>query len=239
MRSQEAARAQEFREFVAMTRSDHPETGLPDDWFSCRERYLSDAHKAEDRVVCQTTTAQGITSTLIALKKDGDRVPVVESRLAGTPENSNDIVDIDGGPGGETFHIGSAMTKDEIDKLRRMGVNVTGEAGTSPYHMLLERGFTVASVGYGATRIRTLNARDEIEVAIGDVRTAIDFYRDKNGAEPALIMSSLGNHIALGTLGKNRLGGMNFLALVPVMDGLQHHLRQQGSTHPRRPCGKQ
>jgi hypothetical protein len=118
------------------------------------------------------------------------------------------------------------MTEKEIAELRRMGMKVNGVDWQAAYFKFLERGFTIASIGYWGTSFRTLNAPNEMELAVQDVRTAIDYYRDREGTEPALLISSLGNHLALGALGKDRLEAMNFLSMVPLMDGLQHHLRR-------------
>ncbi len=88
----------------------------------------------------------------------------------------------------------------------------------------MKRGFTIASVGYWGTNLRTLNAPDEFELGKRDVLAAIEFYRAQIGEEPPLVTISLGNHLALAALGKDRLERMDVLSLVPVMDGLQHHI---------------
>jgi hypothetical protein len=52
--------------------------------------------------------------------------------------------------------------------------------------------------------LRTLNAPDEFALSAQDVRLAVDYYRDKKGADLPLITVSLGDHLALAALGQER-----------------------------------
>lgn len=224
----EDIRDQEFRDFIVRLRSEHPQRGLGRDWFDCQERYWSEENKAADRVVCEAWTEKGITSTLIALKFDANWVPVVETRLAGAADGGHVVLDIQGGPGGEPFQVREGMSDELIARLRRSGFNdrPTDDIRRSPYHQLLGRGYTIASIGYWGMNLRTLNAPNEFDLAARDVRMAVDYYRDRRGADLPLITFSLGNHLALAALGEDRIEKMSVLALVPVIDGLQDHLKR-------------
>lgn len=224
----EDIRRQEFRDLIATSRTEHPQRGLGRDWFDCQVRYSSEENKAPNRVVCKAWTKQGVTSTLIALKFGAQWVPVVETRLADTVGGGPVVLDIQGGPGDEPFHVNRGVI-DELDaRLRRYRTDdrLPDDIRQSPYYQLLERGYTVASIGYWGMNLRTLNAPDEFDIAARDVRMAVDYYRGSRGADLSLITASLGNHLALAALGKDRIEKMNVLALVPVMDGLQHHLKR-------------
>lgn len=225
--SNEDIRDREFREIIANSQSEFPERGLGHDWLDCLTRYWSDENKAADHVVCETWTQQGVTSSLIALQLGEQRVPVIESRLAGSPRRGPVVLDIQGGPGGEPFHVREWASDERMSELRRNNLNdwLPEDIRQSPYHKLLERGYTIASIGYWGMNLRTLNAPDEFDLAARDVRLAVDYYRDKLGADLPLITVSLGNHLALAALGNERIEQMNVLALVPMMDGLQHHLK--------------
>jgi hypothetical protein len=225
-RTDEGLRDYEFREMITRSRSEHPQRGLGYDWYDCQERYWPEENKTADRVVCESWTQQGVTITLIALKFGAEWVPVVESRLADAADGGPIVLDIQGGPGGEPLHVSEGMSDEFIARLRRNGLNdwLPGDIRQSPYNQLFERGYTVASIGYWGMNLKTLNLSDEFDLAIRDVRMAVDYYRDNRGADLPLIAVSLGNHLALAALGSERIEGMSVLALVPVMDGLQHHL---------------
>ena len=99
-RSKSDVSAQQFRKYVEESRSDHSRRGLAYDWLDCLERYWSEEDQGASEVVCETWTAQGVTSSLIALKFEDDRVPVVHTRLAEAVEGGRIIIDIQGGPRG-------------------------------------------------------------------------------------------------------------------------------------------
>ena len=221
-------RDQRLREIIASSRSEFPQRGLGHDWLDCLTRYWSDENKAADRVVCETWTQQGVTSSLIALQLGAHRVPVIESRLAAASGTGPVVLDIQGGPGGAPFFVGEGASDERISRLRRSGVNdwLPDDIRQSPYRQLLDRGYTIASIGYWGMNLRTLNTPGEFDLAARDIRLAVDYYRDKEGADLPLIAVSLGNHLALAALGKERIQTMDVLALVPMMDGLQHHLKR-------------
>lgn len=221
------SRDQEFRQIIAKTRSAHPQRGLGHDWFDCQERYKSKEIRAADRVVCQSWTEQGVTSTLIALQFDANWVPVIETRLAGTADGGPVVLHIEGGPGEEPFKVVGVMSDEVIARLRRLNPDElrVSDIRQSPHYVLLTRGYTIASIGYWGMSLRTLNVPGEFELAARDVRMAVDYYRDTQDADLPLVTFSLGNHLALAALGKERIEKMNVLALVPVMEGMQHHLK--------------
>jgi|GEM_PF-1572499 len=222
-----ATREKLFAE-IKNSRSEEPKLRLPRDWHACAEGVARLADEGTQRIECDTWTAQGVTSTLVALKVADALVPVVETRLEGTDDEGRIVVDVVGGPGGGPFQVDRGATDEFYDRLGEAGRGMVfwRDMRVSPYRYLMDRGFTIASVGYWGTNIRTLQAPNEIELAFEDVGTTVDFYRDRAGAEPALVTTSLGNHLALGALGRERLERMDVLAVVPVMDGLQHHLRR-------------
>jgi len=132
-----------------------------------------------------------------------------------------------GGPGNTPYHADPTLTEEFIQKLRKhdmLEIYRGAIVKDLPQYQLMQRGFTIASLGYWGMSIRTLNEHDEIELAVQDVRLALNYYRDQLGKDPPLITASLGNHLVLGAIGQNRLENANVLALVPVMDGLQHHI---------------
>ena len=224
----DAATREKLFTVIKNSRSEEPKLRLPRDWHACAEGVSRLADEGARRIECNTWTAQGVTSTLVALKVADALVPVVETRLEGTDYEGRIVVDVVGGPGGGPFQVERGSTDEFYDRLGEAGRGMVFwyDMRVSPYRSLMDRGFTIASVGYWGTNIRTLEVANEIELSFDDVRAAVDFYRDRTGAEPALITNSLGNHIALGGLGRDRLERMNMLAVVPVMDGLQHHLRR-------------
>lgn len=225
--------AKDFDVMAARSHSEEPQRGLASDWVDCLAREEANPKRSGAQVVCKTWTEGGLTSELIALKFGTHRVPVIESRSTDARPGPV-VVDITGGPGGTPFSVDQAISEKEIAEMRGLGgVKVHGVERQAAYFRLLQRGFTIASIGYWGTSFRTLNAPKEMKRAIHDVRTAIDYYRDRDSAEPALLITSLGNHLALGALGKDRLEAMNFLAQVPVMDGLQYHLRRVATERQR------
>jgi len=73
-----------FEDIIANSRSEDPRSGLARDWFDCIERYQPAQDVAATKTLCKAWTVQGVTSELYMLYLGGERVPVVESRLAGT-----------------------------------------------------------------------------------------------------------------------------------------------------------
>lgn len=224
---------QSLRHIVENSRSENPQRGFPYDWLDCIERYQTETEEKAQKQLCGTWTTQGVTSSLYALKFGSERVPVIESALAGQATQGPLIVDIQGGPGGSPFYTNPAMTEELLERLRKSDLlrSMHSEMSESSHFQLLAQGFTIASLGYWGMSMRTPNQAGEIDLAIVDVRRAIDFYRDQEGREPPMITTSLGNHLALGALGKDRIETMQVLAIVPVMDGLQHHLERLAKTH--------
>jgi len=216
-----------FEDIIANSRSEDPKSGLARDWFDCIERDQPAQDVAATKTLCKAWTVQGVTSELYMLNLSGERIPVVESRLAGTQEAGLLIVDVVGGPGNKPYHADPTLTEEFIQKLRKhdmLEIYRGAIVKDLPQYQLMQRGFTIASLGYWGMSIRTLNEHDEIELAVQDVRLALNYYRDQLGKDPPLITASLGNHLVLGAIGQNRLENADVLALVPVMDGLQHHV---------------
>lgn len=216
----------EMERAVAASRSEHPQTGLASDWLDCLQHELPNAPEDAERIECETWSAQGVTSTIIALKLGNDYVPVVESRLARARVDNGPIVHIAGGPGNAPFHVDASMDIARLERLQGGDTTFLSreDMKASPYRELLGRGYTIASIGYLGTSTRSLEVPDEIQLAIDEVRQVVDYYRDRIGEEPPLVTFSLGNHLLLGAMGQERLEQLDVLALVPVMDGLQHHI---------------
>lgn len=218
----------ELREFFADSHSTEKPMGLEGVWIDCLDRLSPLPSGTSQKVVCKSWTAQGVESTLVALQSGPETVPVIENRLPGATGNRRFVIDVQGGPRGDLTYSNEAITEELLARLRRSGaIELIGVSELDrPYVQLMERGITVVSVGYWGTSLRTLEERNEFELGAQDVRTAINFYRDQIRADPPLITSSLGNHLALAALGRERLEGMNVLSLVPVMDGLQQHINR-------------
>lgn len=208
--------------------SEQPSNGLAYDWVDCIENFVPGAPEDEAKVYCIDWTKRGITSTLFALRVEGDLIPVIESHADDAPETGRVLIEVVGGTGDVPFHAASAMPKAISEQYGDTNARAIkgGDAHESAFHKALERGLTVASVGYWGTHVRTLNQPDEFQRAAKDVRRVVDHYRDISGYEPALLTISLGNHVALAGLGQDRLERMNVLSLVPAMDGLQSHLKR-------------
>lgn len=206
---------------MVRSRKGEPSSGIASDWHDCLNR-LNDPGVKPARKSCKAWTSDGYTSELVALMIDDLAVPVIETRSNAYAKREV-VVEVTGGPGGELFYVDPSR-KEDIQKFRKLGMKINGLDRFNIYTQFLDRGYTIASVGYWGTNIRTLNVPGEMELAMDEVRSTVDFYRDSEGVDPPLILTSLGNHLALGALGKDRLQRMQFLALVPVMDGLQHHL---------------
>jgi hypothetical protein len=216
----------ELQRVIALTQSDRPTPGLGRDWVACLDTAVAQAGSAARRIECRSWTAQGVTSTLVALREGDVVVPVVESALAGGEGEGRIILEVVGGTGGEIFHSQEAITPELIERIRAAhgGKLPFVLMEQSAYFPLLERGFTVASVGYWGTNLRTLDEAGEFALGARDVRIAFDHYAAAQGREPALLTESMGNHIALAALGEGRIETLDALALVPVMDGLRSHL---------------
>lgn len=223
----------DMRKFVETSYSENPGSGLPHDWLDCQERYLTEEEKAAERLGCRSWTAQGVTSTLVGLRMGDTRVPLVESRLESTEDGGPIVIEIVGGPGDPPFHVNEFLTEEHVASLQRKGAVgiLNGVVSKTPEYQLLQRGFTIVSVGYWGTHIRTLNAPDEFQLGQADVRSVVDFYRDRLGEDPPLVTVSLGNHLTLAAMGKERIQQMNVLSIVPVMDGLQSHLQRALAKH--------
>lgn len=208
--------------------SDQPSNGLAYDWVDCLEHFVPDASQDSAKIFCIDWTKRGVTSTLYALRVEGDLIPVVESRADSAPETGQVMIEVVGGTGGVPFHVTEVVPNWMEQKFGEANARAirAGEAEEIAHYQALKRGITVASVGYWGTHIRTLNEPDEIERAGADVRRVVDYYLEAQKREPALLTISLGNHVALAGLGQDRLEKMNVLSLVPVMDGLQNHLKR-------------
>lgn len=223
--TEEAQSTEEILRKMISARSDKPRLGLPSAWFNCLRRLGGGANFKADRVVCETWTFEELQSDLVALRVGDKVVPVLESKSR-LNENGKVVVDVTGGPGGQPFYVKPFLSEEQLEKFRRAGFVRFGVESRSAYIWLLDRGFTVASIGYWGTNFRILNVQSGIDLAIADVATAYEFYRDAEGVDPPLIMTSLGNHLALGALGRRRLERIPFLSVVPAMDGLQDHLKR-------------
>jgi len=223
---------QDMRKIVEESYSDQPTRGIAHDWVDCIENDVPRAPAEAQRIECFSWTQQGVTSQIIALR-DGERlVPVIESVLAGGgtggESDAGIILDLAGGTGGQPFHTDEAITPEFIERFRRAhgGELPFVLMKDSSYYRLLVRGFTIASVGYWGTGLRTLNEPGEIELGGRDVRAAFDHYTAARGRAPALLTMSLGNHVALAGLGAETIEQAQVLSLVPLIDGLQRHLKR-------------
>ena len=216
----------DYLERSRSVRSDEPGGGLAPAWAICLEKLQASDGDLPERIICNTRAGQGVTSALVALQLDGKFIPVVESQIADVAIEGRLVVDVVGGPGDDPFYSNAAVTAEMVEKFRgneQISV-VGGIMEERPHYQLMQRGFTIASVAYWGTSVRTLAEADEIGSAIGEVGSVINYYRDRMGREPPMVTGSLGNHLVLGALGKERLETMQVLSLVPAMDGLQHHL---------------
>lgn len=212
-------------DFISDSGSENPSPGPGGMWVACLERITSSglAPGMIEQTNCEEWSEQGLTSTLIALRSGDVLVPVIETYLEGATGPERTVIHLPGGTGGGLFQAMPAIPN-RIRQLEGPGFAVQKPAEAWPEMQLLKRGLTIASVGYWGTQIRTMNIADEVDLAKADVRAVFDFYADGDGNDPPLIATSLGNHIALGALGEERLEQLEFLSIVPVMDGLQHHL---------------
>ncbi len=121
---------------------------------------------------------------LVGLRFGDQFVPVFESKLAGTTEDSPVIIDIVGGPGDAPFFSKPDMDEELVVEFREGGrfhgdENFRLSGGVMeerPLFQLMQRGFTIFSIGYWGTQTRTLNEPDEIELAIEEVRSVMDHH---------------------------------------------------------------
>jgi hypothetical protein len=239
-----------IEQIVAESYSEHPTNGLAYDWVDCLEHFVPRADAGEDRILCRDWSAQGVTSTLLALRTGADFVPVIESRLDGVKDTGIVVVDVVGGTGDTPYAIAEGMTREKIKELHdKFGDPRTTKSDgarfimrlveeTSAYQVL-KRGFTIASIAYWGTSVRTLYEPGEFAAAADDVRAVVDHYRDIRGAEPPMITTSFGNQVALAALGEERLETMHVLSNVPLMTGLQAHLtRVDGEIEKIRAAGE-
>ena len=207
-------------------RYQRPGGNLERAWANCLDQLETLDGSAPVRTTCHVLEGQGVSSRLVALAFDDDFVPVIESSIPPVAINDRIVVEVVGGPGDDPFYSNPSVTKELVEQFRgnktiRLNGGLMEE---TPHYEMMSRGFTVASIAYWGTSVRALDEPDEIGSAIREVGSAIDYYRDELGREPPLITGSLGNHLALGALGRERLEAMQVLSLVPAMDGLQHHL---------------
>lgn len=235
-RSQAEERLQDtFKRIVEGPGSVNPSSGVPEQWVNCLERIRAQSSAIPDRTVCETWTSGGVTTTLVGLGGGAEPFPVLESKLDGVIGNGSTIINVIGGPGESPFNA----HKELDEATRKRNREFESEEGEGPFRLtmrnrmsemaeyeLMMRGFTVASVLYWGTSIRTLREEDEFELATLEVSHAVDFYSNQTGREPALVNQSLGNHLTYAALGSERLSKMQVLSLVPVMDGLQHHIER-------------
>lgn len=228
-RMEELQTEQRMREFLERNkdnRVDDPTGGLGQAWADCLERLQAGEREGAQRIECNTVEGQGVTSTLVALRFEQDFVPVLESRMEDRAQDGRIIVDVVGGPGDSPFYSNPAVNAEIVEEFRGQDeISLVGVImDEHPYYQLMLRGYTIASIAYSGTSVRTLDEPGEIVLAAREVGLVIDHYRDVLGEEPPLVTTSLGNHLALAALGQERLESMQVLSLVPVMDGLQHHL---------------
>jgi hypothetical protein len=218
------------RDTVEKSFSKQPTSDLAYDWVVCLEGSQLRNGNSKTRFECDSWTTQGVTSTLIALEIGGERIPVVESTIADAVSNGRIVIHLEGGPGGMPFHTDRTMTDAIVAQKRKIPFGMIDGRTRMPLvsemgeYELLKRGFTIVSIAYWGTRVRTLEEVGEFALAKDEVRSVIDHYRQYTGDQPALVTNSLGNHLALAALGKEQIEASRILALVPVMDGLQHHL---------------
>ena len=224
---------QQWKEMISGPGSVIPHEGVPRKWADCVEGIRAQNNQPGDRVICDSWASDGVTTTLVGLLGDREPVPILESRLEAVADNDLTVVYLIGGPGGKPFNAQVPVTEavrakfNEIVASKRLDTTKVGlprRMNEYSEHILMKRGYTVAAVLYWGTSVRTLDFPDEFALAAAEVRQVVDYYRGTNGREPALITQSLGNHLSVAGLGKERLQQMNVLSLVPVMDGLQHHL---------------
>lgn len=223
------AKHQQLREMIEQEREpryQRPGGKLDRVWADCLDQLETLESPAPARATCHVLEGQGVSSEIVALALDGDFVPVIESRIPDLAIEGRIVVDVVGGPGDNPFYSNPPVTKELVEQFRgnktiRLDGGLMEE---TPQYELMSRGFTVASIAYWGTSVRTLDEPDEIGSAIREVGSVIDYYRDQLDREPPLITGSLGNHLVLGALGKERVEAMQVLSLVPIMDGLQRHL---------------
>ena len=226
---------QDMAKMAEKSFSDVPSSGLADDWVDCVENFVSRADANATRVECRSWSVQGVRVSMVALRTKVGLVPVLESRAEDYASNGITLVDVVGGPGGAPFALDEMHSREWVKKMRKTFGPAQGQEGFRfnarlveeiAYFQALKRGFTIASIGYWGTNVRTLKEPDEFQLAASDVRAAINHYRDASGAEPPIFATSLGTHLTLAAIGAQRLETMHVFANVPVMTGLQSHLRR-------------
>ena len=223
----------DFKSIVQGLGSVNPSPGVAEKWLNCLERIRAQSAVPPERTECETWTSGGVVTSLVGLAGNGDPLPVLESKVEGVVGNGSFIINVIGGPGERPFNaekeVDEATRKRAIELKKSAGdglgrVIVPKRMRELPEYELMMLGFTVVSVLYWGTSTRTLREENEFKRAALEVSHAVDFYYNETGREPTLVNQSLGNHLTVAALGSERLSKMQVLSLVPVMDGLQHHL---------------
>jgi hypothetical protein len=174
--------------------------------------------------VCSVWRSNEVISTLIAIKYEDTFVPVVETYSILPQQRKTRILHLTGGTGGNLLALYPSVDPDLRTKIETWGGSVGPDFTDLPYMELLSLGHTIASVGYWGTTVRTSGSKAEIEDAIKDVEAAYEFYSASDEQAPAIVAESLGAHLALGAIGRERLQQANFIFVSPSMDGIQHAL---------------
>lgn len=165
-------------------------------WPECADR------TDESSKICALWRDNDLDFSLKAVKNhQGGPIPVVESKLINNESNNKIAIHLTGGTDLPVYSFYSDSR--------------------TQYNLFFHKnGYKIVSVAYWGTNFRTNLMESEIVFAVNDFQTVYDSYARSCHCEPIVIAESLGAAILFNFLKKNESKKINFLAISPVMNGI-------------------
>ncbi len=181
-----------------------------ENWSECVDEQTSDFFQ------CASWEADGIKFVSLGIVKDDWVTPFVKSSfLRVAPDDKRVVLHLSGGT--DLYPV-SSLPDNRI-------------AG---YQAFYEAGYQVYSIGYWGTAFRTTLETQEIELAERDFFTAYEYLHENCDCEPLIVVESLGAGILFHHMKKRALAKYKFLAISPVLDGIEHAAEYYDSESSRR-----
>lgn len=153
--------------------------------------------------VCHEWDGDKIAFKLVSIGERSLTTPAIESKRLGNRRVGRVVIHLTGGPDLPPF----ATESDNRSKP------------LSEFH---DQNFTLVSVGYWGTSVRTVFEDGEIVLAAQDFENILRNYRIECGCEPLVIAESLGANILFYYLNENPNSKVQFLAVSPAIMGITH-----------------
>jgi hypothetical protein len=166
---------------------------------------------------CSKWNENSVNFNLTGIRgNDGSVTPVIESYIDRGSRNDQVIIHLTGGTDLSAY-------------------SYYNDARTSAMSNFHSRDFRIVSIGYWGTNFRTNLLKNEIFYAAKDFANVYNHYSETCKCKPGVVAESLGAAILFHYLNTNEDETVNFVAISPVLDGIEsavNYFKSEKTTGP-------